>query len=166
VINVGAQLSRYTGERVALKNSRRVKSRRVLITDDLSTTFKAWRMESRYSQDHHPVFSTMRGTFRDQSDVRKAFRATVTRAGLDSNLTFHLLRHTRGSMLATLGWPVADIAEQLGDSIETVQAVYMHAFDSTRREAELRRMLGSAFAAGGSSEGASEHPVASIVSAS
>jgi integrase/recombinase XerD len=146
-VNVSQQLSRYDRERVALKNSRRCPSRRVVITDDLKSALVAWRLASKLSQDGHPVFPTTLGTHRHQSNVGAAFAATVKRAGLDPNITFHLLRHTHGSHLAANGWSVTDIADRLGDSIETVQSVYLHAYDATKREAENRERLAALMAA-------------------
>jgi len=92
--------------------------------------------------------------------------ATIERAGLDPNITFHLLRHTHGPMLAAGGLSLTDIADRLGDSIETVQTVYLHAYDAAKREAENRATLAALMAASGSSEGTPERPVASTISAS
>jgi integrase len=125
----------------------RTPSRRVLVTDDLKSALVEWHLASKRSQDAHHVFPTTRGTPRHLSDVVRDFAKTVKRAKLDPNITFHLLRHTHDSHLAANGWSLTDIAARLGDSIETVQAVYLHEFDARRREAENRQRLAALMAA-------------------
>jgi hypothetical protein len=51
------------------------------------------------------------------------------------------------SACTSRGWSVTDIADRLGDSIETVQSVYLHAYDAAKREAENRAKLAALMAA-------------------
>ena len=133
-VNVSQQLSRYDGEWVHLETLS-LPSRRVIITDHLKGTLRAWRLESRYSLDGHPVFPRPRGSIaRIQYGQRLPGDHQAGWPGFQYDVP--LLRHARGLQLASLGWPLADIEEELGDSIETVQAVYMHAYDARQREAE------------------------------
>lgn len=46
--------------------------------------------------------------------IKRAFRAAVTRAGLSSDVTPHVLRHTAASWMAEAGVPMSEIAAFLG----------------------------------------------------
>jgi integrase len=154
-VQVSEQLSRgrvAERERVALKNSRAPHAkRRVVIDDALKRRLAAHKLAQ--PQGCSWVFPTMRGTPQGQANVVRAFAKTVERAEIDSSCTMHWLRHTHGSALIAAGWNVADVAVRLGDSIDTVQSVYLHEFDREAREAQQRASLGSILAADDGSTG-------------
>lgn len=58
--------------------------------------------------------------------IRTAFENAVTRAGLGSDVTPHVLRHTWATWAAQGGTSFFEIAGVLGDTIATVQRVYAH----------------------------------------
>jgi integrase len=59
-------------------------------------------------------------------EISKAFNAAVKRAGLGSDVTPHVLRHTKATWMAQAGVSMFDIAGVLGDSVETVTKTYAH----------------------------------------
>jgi integrase len=64
------------------------------------------------------------------------------RKGLADPLpTIHDLRHSHVSALIADGWDPQEIADRIGDKLQTVLAVYAHAFDVQRRGQERRRRL-------------------------
>jgi integrase len=75
-----------------------------------------------------------------------ARRAMLERAELDDpQPVIHDLRHTHASRLIAAGWDPVEIANRLGDRLETILAVYAHAFDERRRSAERRAALESLY---------------------
>lgn len=58
--------------------------------------------------------------------VKNAFRAAVERAGLPSNVTPHILRHTGCTWLVEDGVSYEEIGKMAGDTAETIERVYGH----------------------------------------
>lgn len=58
--------------------------------------------------------------------IRTAFENCVVRAKLGSDVTPHVLRHTKATWMAQAGVSMFDIAGVLGDSVETVTKTYAH----------------------------------------
>lgn len=56
----------------------------------------------------------------------KAFRSAIAAAGLDSAVTPHVLRHTRGTWLAQAGVPSNEAAASLGLTNEEYERTYLH----------------------------------------
>lgn len=59
-------------------------------------------------------------------DLLGAFRRCAERAGLGSDVTPHVLRHTRATHLLQAGVSIWDVAQLLGDTVATVEKVYGH----------------------------------------
>jgi integrase len=55
--------------------------------------------------------------------------------------TIHDLRHTHVSALIADGWDAVEIANRIGDTLETTLRVYAHEFDAARRSKDRRRRL-------------------------
>ena len=141
-LTIAAQLGRYgddRGQRVAVKSKRG--RRRVVITRELARRLAAAKLLAARSGDDELVFTARTGKPREQRTVGRAFAQAVERAGVDTDVTFHWLRHTHGSQLVAAGWDVAAIAARLGDSVATIQQTYLHQFDAAGREAEQRDAL-------------------------
>lgn len=56
----------------------------------------------------------------------KAFRAAIAAAGLSSDVTPHILRHTRGTWLAQAHVPPNEAAASLGLTVEEYERTYLH----------------------------------------
>jgi integrase len=56
----------------------------------------------------------------------KAFRSAIAAAGLSSDVTPHILRHTRGTWLAQAGVPATEAASSLGLTVEEYERTYLH----------------------------------------
>ena len=56
----------------------------------------------------------------------KAFRSAVAAAGLDSAVTPHVLRHTRGTWLAQAGVASGEAAASLGLTVDEYERTYLH----------------------------------------
>jgi len=56
----------------------------------------------------------------------KAFRSAIAAAGLSSDVTPHILRHTRGTWLAQAGVPSQEAAASLGLTVEEYERTYLH----------------------------------------
>lgn len=67
--------------------------------------------------------------------IRTAFGNAVERAGLGSDVTPHVLRHTKATWMAQAGASMFDIAGILGDSVETVTKTYAHHHPDYLRDA-------------------------------
>jgi integrase len=56
----------------------------------------------------------------------KAFRSAIAAAGLSSDVTPHILRHTRGTWLAQAHVPPNEAAASLGLTVEEYERTYLH----------------------------------------
>lgn len=56
----------------------------------------------------------------------KAFRSAIAAAGLSSDVTPHILRHTRGTWLAQAGVPSNEASASLGLTVEEYERTYLH----------------------------------------
>ncbi len=82
------------------------------------------------------VFTNTTGGPLDGVLVNKRFRAALKTAGLPTNVTFHGLRHSAGSMLSTLGIPPKVAQMILGHAnISTTLNIYTHATEGAKRDA-------------------------------
>lgn len=62
----------------------------------------------------------------NDADLIQGFGRLVARAGLGRDVTPHTLRHTRATHLAIRGVRMEDIADLLGDTVDTVRKHYRH----------------------------------------
>jgi len=81
--------------------------------------------------DGDRVFCHNDGTRIDIDVVTRRFRKAVKRSGV-LRIRLHDVRHTRGCLLAEAGVDVRYIAQQLGDSLETVQSTCLDHAPKTR----------------------------------
>ena len=89
--------------------------------------------------------------------------AALKRSGLGGpRPVIHDLRHTQASRLIAAGWGPVEIAELLGDRVETVLRVYAHQFDARRRSAKRRASLEGLYGAGMATEMATNTPSQAI----
>lgn len=89
-----------------------------------------------------PLFVVYGGRNRRYHEsVRQAFDAVQKRLGIPRR-NLHQLRHSVGSALVGAGESLADVAEFLGDRVETIVATYLH---PTKRDPSVAmdRLLGS-----------------------
>jgi len=82
------------------------------------------------------VFCTSNGTPLASNNLRKRqLHPACVRAGL-APITWHSLRHTRGTLLHEQGTPLRVVQAQLGHShMTTTLEIYMHASASAQRHA-------------------------------
>jgi integrase len=74
--------------------------------------------------------------------VDHAWQKARKAAGIPHPLpTIHDLRHTHVSALIADGWDAVEIANRIGDTLETTLRVYAHEFDAARRSKDRRRRL-------------------------
>lgn len=69
--------------------------------------------------------------------IHKGFRSTVAAAGLNPDVTPHVLRHTRATLLMHAGTPIHEVAASLGMTVQMLEEVYGHTHpDFQKRAAE------------------------------
>jgi integrase len=89
------------------------------------------------------LFATSSGRPMLPRDVRLRFERAARTVGIKTSP--HCLRHIHGSMLLDAGNSVAQVADRLGDTVETISKTYLHKLRGTsanldfcgQREAEL-----------------------------
>lgn len=59
-------------------------------------------------------------------DIRKSFARAAKRAGLPEEITPHTLRHTFATLSLQRGVPPFQVAQVMGDTVQTVMSVYGH----------------------------------------
>jgi len=93
-----------------------------------------WVREERPRQSHlytrtNLIFPKTDGNAPTSDSVRKQFRAMLRSAGIEDrgrHIRWYDLRHTHASFLVGAGLPLADIAERMGHSVETLVRIYTH----------------------------------------
>jgi integrase len=86
-------------------------------------------------------FLNRRGQAVDQSRLSKRLKLALMRAGLPTAHSLYDLRHTNATIALSKGEPPTYVAEQIGDSVETLHRWYAHWFPRRGRnetDAELR----------------------------
>jgi integrase len=78
------------------------------------------------SDENLLVFHNSTGGVMDEHKVSKIFKAYVEKAGLNSGLHFHSLRHTFGSWLVQAGVPIYEVQRLMGHSNIQITANYAH----------------------------------------
>ena len=94
------------------------------------------RLKVKYLE-HDYVFTSPEGKPIEPNNLRRSFRITLKRAGIE-NLRIHDLRHTFGTRLAQAGVDLYTIARLLGHKdIRTTQRYAHHSTQSLRRGIEV-----------------------------
>ncbi len=99
--------------------------------------------EGRRSNKHKPIIAMSERLFQilkvhreknpddihvlgHNGDIRKSFARAVERAGLPDTTTPHTLRHTFATLSLQRGVPPFQVAQVMGDTVQTVMSVYGH----------------------------------------
>ncbi len=132
------------GEGIIYREPKTARSRRTVLLGDvaLDTLRRTRRRQLRMRlslgpayQDHSFIFATTVGTPIFPSNLRRAFRRMVEKAGVDA-LRFHDLRHTHASLLLARGVHPKVVSERLGHaSIAITLDTYSHVLPSLQEEA-------------------------------
>jgi integrase len=96
---------------VAIRTSKSGKPRHVVLTDEAKKFFKQ-AVTGKKGSDH--IFTHDDGTLWGKSHQSRPILEACKRIKIAPPITFHVLRHTHGSLLAMKGVPMPVIAKQLG----------------------------------------------------
>jgi integrase len=94
--------------------------------------------------DQGLVFTTSRGTPEHYRNILRTYKEITKPLGISGG--FHTLRHSAGTLLSSLGIPVATVSAILGHSRTSItHDIYTHALpeDSRRAVEELSKLIGS-----------------------
>ena len=91
--------------------------------NDAATQCLVRRQEAR-TNDY--VFPSTKPGFDHLTDPKKSFATACKRAGISSDVTPHILRHTTASWMAIAGIPMLEIQKVLGHSSVAVTMRYAH----------------------------------------
>ena len=83
------------------------------------------------------------------------FRTACKHIGM-TDVSPHNLRHTHASKLVAAGVDVVEVARWLGDSVGTVQSVYLHEWNADQRREQQRALLQKLYPGRGSELEATE----------
>jgi integrase len=109
---------------VTISHSKAGKPRHVVLTDE-GRWFFAALTAGKLADD--PIFTRADGGVWGKSHQLRPTSDACRRAKIKPAVSFHVLRHTHGSMLAMRGAPMAVIAEQLGHAdIRMTEKHYAH----------------------------------------
>jgi integrase len=95
-------------------------------------------------QDHGLIFPTSIGTPEHYRNILRTYQKIAKPYGIGKG--FHTLRHSAGTLLSSLGIPVATVSAILGHSRTSItHDIYTHALpeDSRRAVEELSKLIGS-----------------------
>lgn len=124
-VTVDRQLQRIGGQLV-LTTPKSEKTRTIKLPDVVAVELR------RHLRDHQGeglLFRGVRGTpmMRRDQLYASAWRPALRAAGLaEDRFVFHSLRHFCASSLLAEGAPITAVAGHLGDTVETVNRVYVH----------------------------------------
>src|SRR5689334_970592 len=124
--------------------------REVVLAPALAKQLRERRLATLHKAPHDFVFTTPSGRGVDQRPVGRAFRDSVSRAGLQvpGRLSLHSLRHGFASLLIAEGLHVAFVSRQLGHANPTITlGVYAHLFERADHAAAARGALEASYAA-------------------
>jgi integrase len=96
---------------VAIRTSKSGKPRHVILTDDGQEFFG---MAVASKQSHDLIFTHANGQPWGESHQSRPLAEACKAAQISPAVSFHILRHTHGSLLAMQGVPMPVIAQQLG----------------------------------------------------
>jgi integrase len=98
---------------IAVRTSKSGKARYVVLTQEASSFFTIATAGKKSDQ---PIFVHENGTLWGKSHQSRPLRDACKNASIEPAVSFHILRHTHGSILAMKGVPMPVIAKQLGHS--------------------------------------------------
>lgn len=118
----GVIFRRAEGERVA-HNKRKPP---VKMAKRLLAHMKRWKKLDGWGDDSVGIRHAVHYLGEPIIKPNKAFRSAIAAAGLSSDVTPHVLRHTRGTWLAQAGVPTNEAAASLGLTAEEYERTYLH----------------------------------------
>jgi integrase/recombinase XerD len=86
--------------------------RKAVLTKDCAEALEKW-VEIRPNQDK-ALFINVYGRRLTRSGLHKIVSGTAKRAGINRNVSAHLLRHTTATTMLRSGIPITEVALQLG----------------------------------------------------
>lgn len=89
-------------------------------------------------KEQHLFVNPKTGKIYDHNALYRRFKKLLRDNNIDPELTFHDLRHLKGSMMASSGADVVSIAAKLGDTVKTVSNTYLHSIDKAEKEATYK----------------------------
>src|SRR5215204_613863 len=92
----------------------RIGARTVRVLEAHRAHLRGERMKARVWEDPSLVFPNTRGGIRRRGSVVEAFRRLLAEAGLPSDVRFHDLRHTAGTLALRQGMPLHAVSKMLG----------------------------------------------------
>lgn len=98
---------------MAVRISKSGKSRHAILTEEATAFFKNLTAGKKGDE---PIFTHENGTLWGKSHQSRPLRDACKTAKIEPAASFHILRHTHGSILAMKGVPIPVIAKQLGHS--------------------------------------------------
>lgn len=100
------------------------KTRAIKLSPATWKTLQALRMSAQASA---PVFLSQRGGHLDDSQVHRIVKAAAVRAGIQSNVSAHWLRHSHASHALDRGASITLVRDTLGHSSLATTSRYAHA---------------------------------------
>lgn len=97
--------------RVTVRESKGGKPRHPILTEEAAEFFDTITAGRRANE---PMFRRPDGEPHKPSDQKRPILAACKAAKINPTISFHILRHTHGSLLAMAGTPMRVIADQLG----------------------------------------------------
>ena len=92
----------------------RIGARTVRVLEAHCAHLREERMKARVWEDPSLVFPNTRGGIRRRGSIVEAFRGLLAEAGLPSDVRFHDLRHTAGTLALRQGMPLHAVSKMLG----------------------------------------------------
>jgi integrase len=145
LIHVRHQLCRKTKTLVPTKSEAGVRD--LPISDALVCFLRAYRLQSRFSQEEHFLFCSKNGSPLGQQNVNdRGIKPALAKAGLnrpgEPALSWYDLRHAFASLLAHHGFAAVDLAVFMGHADARVtQETYIHPYDEAATARRLRSLL-------------------------
>jgi integrase len=117
------------------KGTKTRRNRTVRLLKPLASDLAAWRMAQGRPEDGRPVFPMRDGRYWTESAYRnwrrKVFTSAAKAVGIERPRPYDL-RHSFASLLFAEGTNPAEIAEQMGHSLQTLLNTYTHVIEELR----------------------------------
>lgn len=125
---------------IRVLNGKGGKSRVAVIDDKTSAALSEWLgIRGGLGVDgRQPLFCTLQGKRINAAQMRAKIKRLGRKAGIAKRVHLHGLRHTGASELASEGFDLKTIQEQLGHSSAATTDRYLHAINPVARAAQLR----------------------------
>ena len=116
------------------------------ISDELAGALELHFQAATYQGDDDPVFChPLTGKPYDDSKIRKRFYAALAASGIGKRITFHGLRHTFGTTMASAGTPQRTLQGYMGHKQASTTEIYTHfAADPLEGRRLVERAFGTA----------------------